>query len=297
MSRCAVKPSPSGPRRFFARRWVRRLIPFAFGMVLAAGLLVGAQAQAATAPARPAGTIEPEGGYEKTVQALALRHIANVPGDPSFAPTDGVTRAQMAVYLARALRLPDDRYSAFVDVKRGDWGFGAIGALYRAGVIDGTTPLTFSPNRPVSRQEAAALLVAALRYSVEKQGAVVGDSLTPYRIKELLAGFRDKGLIGPAYATDVAIAYRVGLFDAPSEGLLFPSLSLTQNELTAMLERAFLARVATRAISTSATSPAAVDPCRRVSQAVARLERADGSAAGVAAGGAALPLRRDRREV
>ena len=206
-------------------------------------------------PLCPLGSIEPAGGYESAVEALALLGIANVPGDPTFVPTDVVTRAQMAVYVARALQLPDSRDGDFVDVERGDWGFGAIGAVHRAGLIDGTTPVTFSPGRPVSRQEAAALLVSALRYSVAKQGAKIADSLTPYRIKDLLAGFKDKGLIGPGYATDVAIAYRVGLFDAPSEGWLFPSLSLTQNELAAMLERAFLERVATRALY-----PAAVDP-------------------------------------
>ena len=66
--------------------------------------------------------------------------------------------------------------------------------------MDGTSPLTFSPDRPVSRQEAAALLVAALRYSVEKQGAQIADSLTPYRVDDWLAGFKDRKLIGPDYA-------------------------------------------------------------------------------------------------
>jgi N-acetylmuramoyl-L-alanine amidase len=242
---CAAEPGPGGPKTFCARRFVRRFMSFAFGMVLAAGLFAGAHAQATTAPTTPSVASKPAGEYEAAVQALALGEIVSRPGDPSLVPADAVSRAEMAVYLARALKLADCAYSDFVDVERGDWGFGAIGALHRAKVIDGTSPLTFSPDRAVSRQEAAALLVAALDYSVRKQGARVGDSLTPYRIKDWLAGFKDRGLISPQYATSVAIAYRVGLFDAPAGGWLFPSLGLTQRELALVLERAFLKPVAT----------------------------------------------------
>ena len=250
-----MEASPGEVKSPLARRSARRFMLFALGVALAASLLVGAEAQAAPAPSQPSLAIGPEGSYEEAVQALALREIANGPGDPSFAPDDVVTRAEMAVYLARALKLPDCQYGDFIDVEPGDWGFGAIGALHRARLIDGTSLLTFSPGRPVSRQEAAALVVAALRYSVRKQGAEIDDSLTPYRINDWLAGFKDRGLIGPDYVCDVAIAYRAGLFDAPSEGWLLPKLSLTHDELAPMLQRAFLERVATRT-----AYPAAVDP-------------------------------------
>lgn len=250
-SQYAVELSRGGLKPFFAWSAFRWFASFAFGVALAAVLFAGGQAQATTATTattastQPSVASKPVGDYEAAVQALALRAIVNRAGDPSLGPTDVVTRADMAVCLARALKLPDCAYSDFVDVERGDWGFGAIGALHRARLIDGTSPLTFSPDRAVSRQEAADLLVAALQYSVRFQGANVGDSLTPYRIKEWLAGFKDRALISPAHATSVAIAYRVGLFDAPAGGWLFPSLGLTQQELARMLERAFLEPVAT----------------------------------------------------
>ncbi len=254
-----MKPNPGETKPLCtgrsARRRARRLMVFGFGLVIAAVLLAGAQAQAVTGSAQPSLAAEAEGSYEEAIEALALRGIANRPADRSYVPTDIVTRAQMAVYVARALQLTDCQFGDFMDVERGDWGFGEIGAVHRARLMDGTSLLTFSPDRPVSRQEAAALLVAALRYSVAKQGAEIDDSLTPYHINAWLAGFKDRGLISPEYVTDVAIAHRVGLLDAPSEGWLFPSLTLTHNELAPMLERAFLERVATGALP-----PAAIDP-------------------------------------
>ncbi len=202
MSRCAVEPG----RKRDARRFVRS------GRVASGGSYAvrlwhglggrparrrpGAGGHGSRSACRP---IEPEAGYEQAVQALALRDIANVAGDPSFAPTDVVTRAQMAVYLARALRLPDDRYSAFVDVERGGLGVRRDRSPVQSGGHDGhyaarpSRPNGLSPAR--KRRPCWSPLSATRRRS---KGPIVGDSLTPYRIKDWLAGFKDRGLIGPA---------------------------------------------------------------------------------------------------
>jgi hypothetical protein len=107
----------------------------------------------------------------------------------------------------------------------------------------------------VSRQEAASLVIAALRYAAEKQGAELADSLTPYRVDECLAGFADRGFIAPQHVSSVAIASRVGLLP-PSEAWLFPSLSLTHGELAPILHKAFVEPLASRAVYTAAVDPA-----------------------------------------
>jgi cell wall hydrolase len=224
-------------------RWCAvQFVSAAFGLALAAALFAGAPAQAA-ATTQASLAAEPQGGYQQTVQALALREITNEVTDPTFLPTDVVTRAQVAVYLARALQLPECRYGDFVDVERGDWGFSETTAVHRAKLMDGTSMLTFAPNQPVSRQQAAALMVAALRYAVNEQGAEIIDPLTSYRVSDWLAGIKDRALIGPEYASSVAIAYRLGLFDVSADGWLLPTSNLTHEELAAMLQRTFLQRV------------------------------------------------------
>jgi len=241
----------NGPKRALPRRLLLALAPLGAGLLLAAAVTAGGQAQAAGASL----AIVPEESYSGAVLALALRGFTNRLEDPLFAPSDVATRAQMAVYLARALRLPECEFADFLDVEPADWGFGEIGAVHRAGIMDGTSLLVFSPSAPVSREEAAALLVDALRYSVEKQALTVNDSLTPYQIDDWLAGFKDRTFITPKYACSVAIAYRVGLFDIPAEGWLLPTVSLTHRELVSMLQRVFVQPVASRT-----AHPVPVDP-------------------------------------
>jgi Putative peptidoglycan binding domain/L,D-transpeptidase catalytic domain/S-layer homology domain len=229
------------------------LVPLAVGLLLAAVLLGGGQAQAA-GPSSP--TLQPADGYTEYVLSLAMRGIIKRQEDPATSPADLVTRRQMAVYLARILRLPDEPFAALVDVRPSDWGVGEIGAVRREGIMNGDSLVAFGPDRPVSRQEAASLVIAALRYSAEKQGAVLSDPLTPYRVDECLAGFADRNLIGANHVSAVAVASRLGLLP-PTDMWLLPSMGLTHRELVPMLAKAFV-----EPLSPSVAYTAAVDPIK-----------------------------------
>jgi hypothetical protein len=239
-----------------------RLLALGIGVFIAVALFAGAQAQAATtttttpttATAVPSLAIEPEAGYQDAVLQLASSGIINGAEDPSFAGSAVVTRSQMAVYLARALQLANGQALSFDDVGAAYWGYSEIGALYDAGVMQGTSPTKFSPDAAVSRQEAMALILTALRYSADHQEEAVAESLTPYEVDAWLAGFQDRGLIDPQYSGSVAMAFSLGLFDAPAEGWLLPKLALTHQELVGMIERAFV-----EPLTAKTSVPVAVD--------------------------------------
>lgn len=83
---------------------------------------------------------------------------------PQFSPEGQVTRAQMTVFLARAMKLPD--YTGpqiFSDVPPTYWAFSQIGAIYLAGITVGTTATTFSPEQVVNRAQMAAFLCRAVK--------------------------------------------------------------------------------------------------------------------------------------
>jgi N-acetylmuramoyl-L-alanine amidase len=244
----------------------RRALGFGMGVLAAAAFFGGAQAWAqagsSATTAKPVVapatlTIMVDTDYQQAVLDLALRGISNRTEDPYFSRSSVVTRVQMAVYLARTLRLSDIRALSFDDVGAGHWGYSEIGAVSEAGLMQGTAPGAFSPDASVSRQEAAALIVAALRYSAEKQGAASSDDLSPSQVEEWLAGFQDRNFIDPQYTGTVAVAYRIGLFDMPEESWLLPRLAVTHEELLGMLDRAFVGPVA--ASSSFPTAVAAVD--------------------------------------
>ena len=84
----------------------------------------------------------------------------------SYCPNQPVTRAQMATFLTRALKLdtPTDPVE-FADVNTNSVHAAAIAAIHKAGITAGcaTTPLRFCPNQPVTRAEMATFLTRALK--------------------------------------------------------------------------------------------------------------------------------------
>jgi hypothetical protein len=250
-----------------------------FGAVVAVTLAGGSQAWAETtsttetAVVLPSLAIEPQAGYQDAVSQLSQRNVAELAGDPVFDESGVATRVQMAVYLARALQLPKSPCLAFGDVGAAFWGYSEIGAVYDAGLMQGTSPTKFSPDDPVSRQEAAALILAALRHAAQDQETASSDTpasetLSQYQVDSWLAGFRDKSLIDPRFSVSVALAYRLGLFDAPDEGWLLPKLGITHQELIGMLDRAFA-----EPLSARTAVPTAVDATGVVTTAYPKLSK------------------------
>ena len=79
-------------------------------------------------------------------------------GSAGFAPDAPVTRATLAVWLARSLGLAPAQGSAFQDVPPDSEEAPYIQALYEAGLVRGYGDGTFRGDSPITRAEAAALL-------------------------------------------------------------------------------------------------------------------------------------------
>jgi hypothetical protein len=98
----------------------------------------------------------------------------------SFCPDDIVTRAQMAMFLARALGLDTDRAAGFEDVD--GIHAGPITAIATAGITQGCDPegRRFCPNAPVTRAQMASFLARALALSGSTEDAFSDDSGSPH---------------------------------------------------------------------------------------------------------------------
>jgi hypothetical protein len=84
---------------------------------------------------------------------------------PRFGPDYAVTRAQLAVYLARAMALQPREVAeaTFADVPSSHWAHGFVEALYAQKIITGAAagPLRFMPDEAVTRAVIAAVLCRA----------------------------------------------------------------------------------------------------------------------------------------
>lgn len=95
------------------------------------------------------------------VRELARRGILNGYDDGRFHGEDGLTRAQFATMVVKALGLPGGASEVFVDVAPTSWYAAFVGAAYRKGIVAGTGEDTFTPDGPITRQEAAVMVTRA----------------------------------------------------------------------------------------------------------------------------------------
>jgi hypothetical protein len=79
-----------------------------------------------------------------------------------YCPTRGVTRAEMASFLARALDLPLRSGTRYTDVRPGTTHAPAIEAIAHAGLTNGCGRDRYCPDRAVTRAEMATFLMRAL---------------------------------------------------------------------------------------------------------------------------------------
>ncbi len=96
---------------------------------------------------------------------LAAGVVSGFP-DGTFQPNATLTRAELVKIVDLALGLaPGSATTSFADVAAGDWFAPYVAAAVQAGLVQGTSATTFSPNAPVTREQLAVLLARALKLS------------------------------------------------------------------------------------------------------------------------------------
>ena len=99
--------------------------------------------------------------HEDNINRVAAAGITTGCSDTDFCPTDPVTRAQLASFLARALDLAATSTDYFTD-DDGSAHEDAINRIAAAGITTGCAPGRFCPNGIVIRQVLAAFFYRAL---------------------------------------------------------------------------------------------------------------------------------------
>ena len=141
--------------------------------------------------------------------------------DGTFAPQRAINRGEFAVVVTQALGLPPEikPVFSFKDAWQiPSWAQEAVAAVVREGIMQGRGDGTFGPLTPVTREEAAVVLVRALGLTQEPE---------TFRGKP---GFTDDNKISPWALSFVAIARERGLFSGDTQGRFQPQQPLRRNE-------------------------------------------------------------------
>ena len=107
--------------------------------------------------------VDPDGFHASFVERMAELGVTLGCGDGTrFCPDGTVTRAQMAVFLARAFKLADAPNPGFSDVAQGVWFYDQVAALAASGITAGCGDGTaFCPRRSTTRAQMAVFLARA----------------------------------------------------------------------------------------------------------------------------------------
>jgi hypothetical protein len=90
------------------------------------------------------------------------RLIANGDSRGYFNPENTITRAEFAAFIARTLKLDTKDYEGlFTDVKADAWYAKEVEAVKRAGIIDGIGNSNFAPDKAITREEMAKMIMTA----------------------------------------------------------------------------------------------------------------------------------------
>ena len=112
--------------------------------------------------------LDPNGWAYPSIEYCVRHGLMSGMSDTIFSPNTVTTRAQLVQVLYHLAGDPDMTgvTTPFTDLTS-DWYQAAVAWAYETGVVDGTSPTTFSPSRPVTREQAAVLL---MRYAARLPG-------------------------------------------------------------------------------------------------------------------------------
>lgn len=179
------------------------------------------------------------------VPAAAANYYADVPGDfwaaedirscvrqgyfflesGNFGVGKEMTRAEFAVVLCRFFgwKAVIPSRVIYEDVPTNVWYAGAIETAYRKGVIT-SQRADFRPGEPITRSEAAAMLIRALGY-----GTIAGltqDMSLPFEDVDSNVGY-------------IAMVYGLGLMDGTSANTFSPDGTVTREQMAVILMRMY----------------------------------------------------------
>ena len=165
--------------------------------------------------------------HADAIQAIRQQSITLGCGDGFyFCPSDVVTRAEMATFLRRALKLEEVQGNRFSDVPSGHTHSGSIYAIAELGITSGCRDGTrYCPNDPTTRGAMAAFLARAL--DLEPGKGPQGE------------GFADVPETHPFRSEIYAIAEQ-GITVGCKEGRFCPEAPVTRAAMATFLARAFI---------------------------------------------------------
>ncbi|MED4599270.1 S-layer homology domain-containing protein [Paenibacillus validus] len=145
------------------------------------------------------------------IKQFAAKHIVEGTSQTLFSPEQPVTRAEFTALLVRLLGLNPEPSASFRDVSADKWYASPIATASQAGLVQGGEPDLFAPDRTITREQMAVLLVRA--YELQTKRRATGNAISAFSDSKDMSAWAQEG---------VNAAYQFDLISGRSEGLMVP---------------------------------------------------------------------------
>lgn len=182
-------------------------------------------AEAHAAPHQPVFSDISSSYAKEAIMRLAGRGIVDGNGNGAFLPRQTVTRAEFTAMVSRMLGLEPvlNDLPAYRDVQKQAWYYGWVHAGSNLSIVNGKGERLFKPLDNLSRQEAAVIVVRAM-----KQDTGYGSGAA-YR-------YKDADEVAGWARTEVGVATASGWMQG-NQGRFRPESEITREETAALLDR------------------------------------------------------------
>ncbi len=143
--------------------------------------------------------------YRHAITELASRRIISGVSEKRFQPDSAITRAQFAAIVVKSLGLPIKSKGQFQDVSKDSMFAPYIDTAFSYGIIQGVTANTFLPNKTITKQEAAVMLMNAAKLCGQN------TEFSNEEIRDILAQFSDYTHTADWARNGLAFCYKDGI--------------------------------------------------------------------------------------
>lgn len=172
---------------------------------------------------------------KQDIEYLVARGLVNGVNEKNFEPMRQITRAEFTKMLVKVLNIDtaSETEPIFADVPVETWYSRYVSAAFNAGLVNGVSSTHFEPNRNISRQEMAAMIVRALNYKG------IDTEVTEEALNQLLAKYKDSSQIADWAKKSLAVAINSGIIGGRTEDSLAPTENTVRAEAAVMIKRLF----------------------------------------------------------
>ena len=174
--------------------------------------------------------VDEDSAHAESIKTAAALGITAGTTATTFSPSDTVTRAQMATFLARTWQAagrecPTTGAMTFDDVASGSTHAAGIACTSALGITAGTTDTTFSPSEPVTRAQMATFLARAWQAAGRECSSAAAGA------------FFDDVPADSTHAAGIACMAALGITRGTASGTFSPSDTVTRAQMAAFLTR------------------------------------------------------------